>query len=190
MPSSNSLRSQFVICLAGHIDHGKSALVQALTGGAVDRLPEEKRRGITIDLGFSHFDENGCRFALIDVPGHERFIHTMVAGASGVDAALLVVAADDSVMPQTREHLELLQLLGVRRGVVAITKSDLADDEQLELVRLEVDELLESTFLAEAPRIEVSVQTGQGIAEVRQALIDTARSAPIRPNHDPRFRLP
>ena len=183
-------RSQFVICLAGHIAHGKSALVHALTGGTVDRLPEEKRRGITIELGFSHFDDDGSRFALVDVPGHERFIHTMVAGASGVDAALLVVAADDSVMPQTREHLALLELLGVRRGVIAITKCDLADKEQLELVNLEVDALVESTFLAEAPRIEVSIQAGQGIAEVRRALIDSARSSPLRPNNDPRFRLP
>src|SRR4051794_33470279 len=188
--SSTTTRSQFVICLAGHIDHGKSALVHALTGGTVDRLPEEKRRGITIELGFSHFDDNGSRFALIDVPGHERFIHTMVAGASGVDAALLVVAADDSVMPQTREHLAVLQLLGVRRGVVAITKCDLADKEQLELVNLEIDELVKSTFLVDAMRIHVSIQTGQGIPEVRQALIDAARSSPSRPNSDPRFRLP
>src|SRR6476620_4516866 len=190
LTSSVRTRSQFVICLAGHIDHGKSALVHALTGGTVDRLPEEKRRGITIELGFSHFDDNGSRFALVDVPGHERFIHTMVAGASGVDAALLVVAADDSVMPQTREHLALLELLRVRRGVVAITKCDLADEEQLGLVELEVDELVASTFLAEAPRIRVSVHSCQGIAEVRQALIDTARSSPERPNGDMRFRLP
>src|SRR4029078_12356642 len=135
-------RSQFVVCLAGHIDHGKSALVQALTGGTVDRLPEEKRRGITIELGFSHFDDNGRRFSLIDVPGHERLIHTMVAGASGVDAALLVVAADDAVMPQTREHLAGLELLGVRRGVVAITKCDLVNEEHLELAELEIAELV------------------------------------------------
>src|SRR5262245_21377802 len=190
MPESNHTRSQFVICLAGHIDHGKSALVQALTGRTMDRLPEEKRRGITIDLGFAHFDADGRRYALVDVPGHERFIHTMVAGASGVDAALLVVAADDSVMPQTREHLALLELLGVRRGVVAVTRSDLADKEQLELVNLEIDELVESTFLAEARRIEVSTHTGQGVAEVRQALVDVARTSPMRPNDDPRFRLP
>jgi selenocysteine-specific elongation factor len=183
-------RSQYVICLAGHIDHGKSALVHALTGGVVDRLPEEKRRGITIELGFSHFDENGSRFALVDVPGHERFIHTMVAGASGVDAAMLVVAADDSVMPQTREHLALLELLGVRRGVVVITKCDLADEEQLELVELEIDELLAPTFLAAAPRIRVSVREGKGVAEVRQALIEAARSSPARPAADARFRLP
>jgi selenocysteine-specific elongation factor len=187
---SNNIRSQYVICLAGHIDHGKSALVHALTGGAVDRLPEEKHRGITIELGFSHFDDGGSRFALIDVPGHERFIHTMVAGASGVDAALLVIAADDSVMPQTREHLALLELLGVRRGVVAVTKCDLADDEQLEIVDLEVGELVESTFLADAPRIRVSTHTGQGFEDVRQAIVDAARSSPARSNDDPRFRLP
>jgi selenocysteine-specific elongation factor len=183
-------RSQFVICLAGHIDHGKSALVQALTGGKVDRLPEEKRRGITIDLGFAHFDADGQRFALIDVPGHEKFIHTMVAGVSGVDAALLVVAADDSVMPQTREHLALLQLLGTQRGVIAITKCDLADEEMLELVELEVAELVAPTFLASAPRIRVSAHTGQGVEELRRILIETASTAPQRATSDPRFRLP
>jgi selenocysteine-specific elongation factor len=179
-----------VICLAGHIDHGKSALVHALTGATVDRLPEEKRRGITIELGFSHFDEAGARFALVDVPGHERFIHTMVAGASGVDAALLVVAADDSVMPQTREHLALLELLGVRRGVVAITKCDLADEEQLDMVELEIAELVATTFLAGAPRIRVSTHLGHGVEEVRQAIVDAAVSAPARRTDDSRFRLP
>src|SRR4051794_24099847 len=164
-------RSQFVICLAGHIDHGKSALVRALTGGTTDRLPEEKRRGITIELGFAHFDAEGCRFALIDVPGHERFVHTMVAGASGVDAALLVVAADDSVMPQTREHLALLELLGVKRGVIAISKCDLADEEQLQLVEMELEELIEGTLLAKAPRIRVSAHAGVGIEQLREALI-------------------
>lgn len=183
-------RRQFVICLAGHIDHGKSAIVQALTGAVVDRLPEEKRRGITIELGFSHFDEDGCRFALIDVPGHERFIHNMVAGASGVDAALLVIAADDSVMPQTREHLALLELLGVRRGVIAISKCDLADEEQLELVELEVAELVDATFLADAPRIRVSTLTSLGIDALRRALVDAARSSPTRATDDPCFRLP
>lgn len=190
MPTSpTDGRSQFVICLAGHIDHGKSALVRALTGAVVDRLPEEKRRGITIDLGFSHFDSDGCRYSLIDVPGHERFVHTMVAGASGVDAALLVVAADDSVMPQTREHLALLKLLGVERGVVAVTKRDLADREQLELVDLEISELVASTFLEQAPRIEVSVRTMQGIEELRSAVVKAARSSEARPRADSRFRL-
>src|SRR6476619_7198327 len=169
MPAQpHNSRSQFVICLAGHIDHGKSALVHALTGGTVDRLLEEKRRGITIELGFSHVDDNGSRFALIDVPGHERFIHTMVAGASGVDAALLVVAADDSVMPQTREHLELLEMLGVKRGVIAVSKCDLADEEQLQMVEMELDELVAATFLAKAPRIRVSAQTGFGIERLRE----------------------
>ncbi|MBI2825480.1 MAG: selenocysteine-specific translation elongation factor [Planctomycetia bacterium] len=182
--------SQFVVCLAGHIDHGKSSLVRALTGGIVDRLPEEKRRGMTIDLGFAHFDADGIRFALTDVPGHEGFIRTMVAGASGVDAALLVVAADDSVMPQTREHLAILDLLAIRTGVIAITKCDLADDEQLELVEMEVAELVESTCLAGAPVIEVSTESGLGVAEVRQALVDAARHAPPRSAADPRFRLP
>jgi selenocysteine-specific elongation factor len=179
-----------VICLAGHIDHGKSSLVQTLTGARTDRLPEEKRRGITIELVFSHFDADGRRFALIDVPGHERFIHNMVAGASGVDAALLVVAADDSVMPQTREHLALLEILGVRRGVIAITKCDLADDEQLELVDLDVDELVAPTMLADAPRLRVSTQTGQGIVELKAALIETALQSPPRATGDRRFRLP
>src|SRR4029079_2634793 len=183
-------RPQFVIALAGHIAHGQSALVHALTGGTVDRLPEEKRRGITIELGFSHFDENGRRFAFIDVPGHERFIHTMVAGASGVDAALLVVAADDSVMPQTREHLALLEMLGVQRGVIAITKCDLADDEQLDLVDLEVEELVADSVLKNAPRIRVSTHTGRGVAELRQALVDTALASSQRPATDRRFRLP
>src|SRR5215468_10017823 len=176
MQTSVATRSQFVICLAGHIDHGKSALVHALTGGTVDRLPEEKRRGITIELGFSHFDDDGSRFALIDVPGHERFIHNMVAGASGVDAALLVVAADDSVMPQTREHLALLEMLGVQRGVIAITKCDLADDEQLDLAELEIAELVAESFLSDAPRIRVSTHTGQGVAELRRALVDKAQA--------------
>lgn len=183
-------RSQFVICLAGHIDHGKSALVHSLTGAKTDRLPEEKRRGITIELGFSHFDADGCRFALIDVPGHERFIHNMVAGAAGVDAALLVIAADDSVMPQSREHLALLELLGVRRGVIAVSKCDLADDEQLELVDLEIDELVSRTMLAEAPRFRVSTHSGKGIAELKAALIKAAISSPTRAIEDRRFRLP
>lgn len=182
-------RSQFVVSLAGHIDHGKSALVQALTGAVVDRLPEEKRRGITIELGFSHFDREGCRFSLIDVPGHERFVHAMVAGAAGVDAALLVIAADDSVMPQTREHLALLDLLQIQHGVIAITKCDLADREQLELVDLEVSELVASTFLAEAPRIEVSARTQQGIDELRDAVVHAAKSSAPRSLEDSRFRL-
>src|SRR5262249_40180432 len=151
---------------------------------------EEQRRGITIELGFAHFDAEGCRFALIDVPGHERFVHTMVAGASSVDAALLVVAADDSVMPQTREHLALLDLLGIQRGVVAISKCDLADEEHLELVEMELEELVASTSLAKAPRIRVSAHTGAGIEQLRQALIECAQAAGAKMGRDLRFRLP
>src|SRR5262245_40914796 len=188
-PVQITSRSQYVISLAGHIDHGKSALVQALTGGTVDRLPEEQKRGITIELGFAHFDADGKRFALIDVPGHERFIHTMVAGASGVDVAVLVVAADDSVMPQTREHLALLQMLGVQRGVIAISKCDLANDELLELVEMEIAELVAGTFLREAPRIKVSALQGTGIEELRQAIVNAANSSPVRDTNDSRFRM-
>lgn len=164
--------------------------MRALTGGIVDRLPEERRRGMTIELGFSHFDSQGIRFSFIDVPGHERFIHTMLAGASGVDLALLVIAADDSVMPQTREHLALLELLGVPRGVIALTKCDLADDEQLEMVHLEIAELVEGTFLATAPVIAVSTRTGLGLAELQHALLEAVRPLPVQKRDDPRFRLP
>jgi selenocysteine-specific elongation factor len=190
MSAPDHARSQFVICLAGHIDHGKSALVQALTGGKVDRLPEERRRGITIDLGFAHFDSEGRRYALVDVPGHERFVHTMVAGASGVDAAVLVIAADDSVMPQTREHLALLEQLQFQRGVVAITKCDVADEEQLSLVDLDVAELVKGTFLEKAARIPVSAHKGTGVETLRTALTSAVDSSSTRPRNDGRFRLP
>jgi selenocysteine-specific elongation factor len=188
--SHSNAGKHYVICLAGHIDHGKSAIVRALTGGTVDRLPEEQRRGITIELGFAHFDAPGCRFALIDVPGHEKFVHTMVAGASGVDGALLVVAADDSVMPQTREHLALLEMLGVERGVIAISKCDLADEEQLQLVEMELEELVAATFLRQAPRIRVSAHSGSGIQQLREALIECATAPSARTTNDLRFRLP
>jgi selenocysteine-specific elongation factor len=188
--SPSKSRSQIVICLAGHIDHGKSALLAALTGGVVDRLPEERRRGMTIDLGFCHYDAGGFRFAFIDVPGHERFIHTMLAGASGVDLALLVVAADDSVMPQTREHLAVLELLGIRRGLIALTKCDLVDEEQLEFVQLDVAELVSRTFLSDSPVIATSTRTGLGITQLQQAFLETARELPPRRAEDPCFRLP
>ena len=123
-----------VVGTAGHIDHGKTALVQALTGIDTDRLPVEKARGITTELGFAHLDVGGRTVAVVDVPGHERFIKSMVAGAGGVDLVVLVIAADEGVMPQTREHLDICQLLGVRRGVVVLTKRDLVDDEWLALV--------------------------------------------------------
>src|SRR6266576_3532330 len=139
-----------IVGTAGHIDHGKSTLVEALTGTHPDRLAEEKRRGITIDLGFAFLEENGVRFGFVDVPGHERFVKNMLAGAAGIDVLLLVVAADESVMPQTREHLDICRLLGIGTGVVALTKCDLVDRETLELVRMEVAELLADTPLASA----------------------------------------
>ena len=155
-----------IIGTAGHVDHGKTALVKALTGIDADRLAEEKRRGITIDLGYAYTDA----FGFVDVPGHERFVHTMLAGASGVDAALLVVALDDGVMPQTREHVQILQLLGIDRGVVALTKADLAPERETD-VTVEVRALLAETALAAAPLLTVSAVTGAGIEALRGALL-------------------
>jgi len=127
-----------IVGTAGHIDHGKSTLIEALTGTHPDRLEEEKRRGITIDLGFAFLQENGIRFGFVDVPGHERFVKNMLAGTSGIDLVLLVVAGDEAIKPQTREHFDICRLLGVKRGVIAVTKSDLVDSDTLELVKLEV----------------------------------------------------
>src|ERR1700720_1281065 len=155
-----SIQSKSIIVgTAGHIDHGKSALVEALTGTHPDRLAEEKRRGITIDLGFAFLEENGVRFGLVDVPGHERFVSNMLAGAAGIDLVLLVIAADESIKPQTREHFDICRLLGVKRGVVALTKADLVDRETRELVRMELDDFLRGSFLENAPVIAVSAKT-------------------------------
>src|SRR3954462_15063157 len=142
-----------IIGTAGHIDHGKTALVKALTGIDADRLEEEKRRGITIDLGFAHLElaaSSGekIRLGFIDVPGHERFVRNMLAGVGGIDLVLIVIAADESIKPQTREHFEILQLLGVSRGITVLTKSDAVDPDTLDVVRLEVEEFLRGTFLA------------------------------------------
>ena len=166
-----------VVGTAGHIDHGKSALVKALTGTDPDRLKEEKARGITIDLGFAHYDYDGLNVAFVDVPGHERFIRNMLAGASGIDCVLLVIAADESVMPQTREHFDICRLLGVSHGMVALTKSDLVDDETIELVRLETADLVEGSFLEGAPVVPVSARSGDGIEELRATLGFVARDA-------------
>jgi len=160
-----------VIGTAGHIDHGKSALVRALTGTDPDRLKEEKRRGITIELGFADVElAEQDVVSFVDVPGHERFVRHMVAGASGIEAVLLVVALDQGVQPQTREHLEICSLLGLRRGLVALTKKDLVDDELAEVAALEVRELLAGTFLENAPVIAVSAKTEEGLDTLRQAL--------------------
>jgi selenocysteine-specific elongation factor len=163
---------------AGHIDHGKSALVRALTGVDPDRLKEEQIRGITIDLGFAHFVWAGLTFALVDVPGHERFVKNMLAGATGIDFVLLVVAADESVMPQTREHFDICRLLGVAGGVIALTKIDLVDADTLELARLEVRELVAGSFLEDAPIVPVSARTGEGLDALREAMAHLARARP------------
>ena len=179
-----------VIGTAGHIDHGKSSLVRALTGTDPDRLKEERERGITIDLGFAHVAApSGAELSFVDVPGHERFVRNMLAGAAGIDVVLLVVAADESVMPQTREHLDICQLLDVRAGVVALTKSDLADEETRELCRLEVAELVEGTFLEDAPVIDCSSTAGTGLEELVQALEQAGEKARARRAEGP-FRLP
>jgi len=169
---------QLILGTAGHIDHGKTALVRALTGVDTDRLPQEKQRGITIDIGFARLDVEGVSYAVVDVPGHERFIKNMLAGASGVDVALLVVAADDSVMPQTREHLAILELLGVRRGVIAITKSDLAEASWLDLVEEEVRSHVLSTFLEDATVVRTSARTGDGLDALRLAVSRAADGIP------------
>ena len=179
-----------IIGTAGHIDHGKTALVRALTGVDTDRLPEEKRRGITIDLGFAPLDLPGVGVAgVVDVPGHEAFVRTMLAGATGIDLALLVIAADEGVMPQTREHVAILGLLGIRAGVVALTKCDLVEDDWLDLVRLDVAELLGGTAMADAPMIATSVVSGAGLPELREALVAAALAAAPRSDDDV-FRMP
>ena len=170
-----------IVGTAGHIDHGKTALVRALTGIDADRLQEEKRRGITIDLGFAHMDlpgRNGetLRLGFVDVPGHERFVRNMLAGVGGIDLVLLVIAADESIKPQTREHFDILQLLGAKRGITVLTKSDAVDAETLEVVRLEVEEFLRGTFLEapKAPIVAVSSLTGAGLEDLKQALVTAA----------------
>src|SRR5262245_39485471 len=164
-----------ILGTAGHIDHGKTSLVKALTGIDTDRLPEEKARGITIDIGFARLDLGDYPLGLVDVPGHERFVKNMLAGATGIDLALLVVAADDSVMPQTREHLEILKLLGLRHGVIALTKCDLVDETTRDVVAMEVRELVAGSFLADAPLVPTSATTGAGLAELKAAVADACR---------------
>lgn len=180
-----------IVGTAGHIDHGKTTLVRALTGVDTDRLPEEKRRGISIELGYAFLDAPGAdkRIGFIDVPGHERLVHTMLAGATGIDFGLLLVAADDGVMPQTREHLAVLSLLGLSRGAVAVTKTDRADAERVAAVQDEVAALLADTSLAGAPVLPVSAHTGAGLAALRELLFDAARSTAQRGAEGAAFRL-
>jgi selenocysteine-specific elongation factor len=172
-----------IVGTAGHIDHGKTALVKALTGIDADRLPEEKERGITIDIGFAELVLGDVRIGFVDVPGHERFVKNMLAGASGIDMVLLVVAADEGVMPQTREHFEICRLLNIRSGVIALTKNDLADEEILEIARLDVNELVKGSFLESAEVVSVSSRTGRGIEDLKQALINASNGVPLRNDH-------
>ncbi len=169
-----------ILGTAGHIDHGKTSLVKALTGIDCDRLPEEKARGITIDIGFATLDLGDFRLGIVDVPGHERFVKNMLAGATGIDLTVLVVAADDSVMPQTREHLEILRLLGLRHGLVALTKCDLVDDTTREVVELEIRELVQGSFLENAPIIGTSAQTGAGLSELKTAIAEVCQHVETR----------
>jgi len=180
----------YVLGTAGHVDHGKSVLVHALTGIDPDRLPEEKRREMTIDLGFAWFKlPDGREVGFVDVPGHERFVKNMIAGVAGIDLALLIVAADEGVMPQTREHLAILDLLNVNRGLVVITKKDLVDEEGLELVTLEADELIKGSTLAGAPTVAVSAVTGEGLPDLVATISHLLDVTPPRRDID-RPRLP
>jgi selenocysteine-specific elongation factor len=183
-------RKRRVVGTAGHIDHGKTALVKALTGVDTDRLPEEKRRGITIDLGFASWFTDDYQIGFIDVPGHERFVKNMLAGVGGIDSALLVVAADESIKPQTREHFDICKLLGIRTGVVAVTKSDLVEPDIVDLVRLEIEELVGGSFLAGKPIVPVSSVTGAGLDALRAAIVKSVSEVDDRDATTRVFRLP
>lgn len=179
-----------IIGTAGHVDHGKTALIKALTGIETDRLQEEKKRGITIELGFAHLDwDDGTQAGIVDVPGHEKFIKNMLAGAGGIDLAMLVVAADDGFMPQTVEHLDILTLLGVKDGIVVITKADTVDPEWLEMMQEEIHQRVEGSFLEGKPIMAVSAYTGQGIPELKEALRQLVHKASEKSMRVP-FRLP
>jgi len=181
---------QFILGTAGHIDHGKTALIKALTGVDTDRLKEEKARGITIELGFAALNlPGGQHLGIVDVPGHEKFIKNMVAGVTGIDIVAMVIAADEGVMPQTREHLEICTLLGVQHGVVVLTKTDLVDEEWLELAREDIKDFVHGTFLQDAPMLPVSALTGSGIPELVATLDELCGRIPERPHSD-LFRLP
>src|SRR5437868_15253296 len=173
-----------IVGTAGHIDHGKTALVKALTGIDADRLEEEKRRGITIDIGFAHLElpspEGSVRLGFVDVPGHERFVRNMLAGIGGIDLVLFVVAADESIKPQTREHFEICRLLSVPRGITVLNKADAVDAETLAVARLELEEFLRGSFLDGAPIVAVSAKTGASIEELKRELARVAAMAPLK----------
>jgi len=179
-----------ILGTAGHIDHGKTSLIKALTGIDTDRLKEEKARGITIELGFAHLDlPGGFELGIVDVPGHERFVRSMVAGVGGMDLVMLVIAADEGVMPQTREHLEICQLLGVKKGLVALTKIDMVEPDWLGLVTEEVRDYLAGSFLEAAPIVSLSSRTGTGLDSLKTELARLAGDAEEKKGDGP-FRLP
>jgi small GTP-binding protein domain len=180
----------FVLGTAGHVDHGKTALIKALTGVDTDRLKEEKERGITIELGFASLNlPSGQTVGIVDVPGHEKFIKNMVAGAAGIDVVMLVIAADEGIMPQTKEHLHICSLLGITTGIVALTKIDLVEKDWLELVQSEITEFLQGSFLENAPIVPVSAIKQEGLADLINA-IDAAVSKINEKEDDGIFRLP
>ena len=182
--------SSIILGTAGHIDHGKTTLVHALTGIDTDRLAEEKRRGISIELGFAHLDlGGGLQAGFVDVPGHERFVKTMVAGVTGIDLVLLVISADESIKPQTREHFDICRLLGVKQGIVVVTKADAVDPDLVELVKMEAEEFVAGSFLEGAPILAVSARTGAGLDELKLAIRRLAADAPARASRQP-LRLP
>ena len=181
---------QIILGTAGHIDHGKTSLIKAISGTDTDRLKEEKERGITIELGFAALDlPSGQHLGIVDVPGHEKFVKNMVAGATGIDIVVMVIAADEGVMPQTREHMEICTLLGVEYGLVAVTKIDMVDEEWLELALEDIRDFVKGTFLEEAPVAAVSSTTQKGIPEFIDILDQLAAKIPDRPHSD-LFRLP
>ena len=184
-----AISRRFIVGTAGHIDHGKTALVRALTGIDADRLPEEKARGITIDLGFAHLSRGDARIGFVDVPGHERFVRNMLAGAGGIDAVLLVVAADESIKPQTREHFAIVRLLGIPRGVIALTKIDRVSADVAAVAELEVRELVAGSFLENAPILPVSARTGEGVAGLADTLFAIANASAGHRDRKP-LRLP
>ncbi|MBN2589608.1 MAG: selenocysteine-specific translation elongation factor [Sedimentisphaerales bacterium] len=189
MSSTESVRKNITLGTAGHIDHGKTALVKCLTGCDTDFLKEEKERGMSIDLGFAPCTISGLEVGIVDVPGHENFIKTMVAGASGIDGVMFIIAADDGVMPQTREHLDIITLLGVKYGIVALTKADCVSPERLEIVTTEIRNFLAGTFLENAPILPVSSITGQGFGSFYDALLELVDSIEPKQNNGI-FRLP
>ncbi len=179
-----------IIGTAGHVDHGKTCLIKALTGIETDRLGEEKKRGITIDLGFAHIKfSDGSQASIIDVPGHEKFIKNMLAGASGIDLVLMVIAADEGIMPQTKEHIDILTLLGIKKGIVVLTKSDMVDEDWLLFMEEEIKEKLQHSFLKDAPIVPVSAQTGQGIENLRDMIYKMLQQQDSDRNNK-RFRIP